>query len=139
MVRCTPDRDVLLARGGELRAAPVGVAGFEFHARDLGHQVALGGPDVTEVPRAVPNRAVIAAPVVVRRALLRRQVVGVEDQVVAVDGDRYRRLARRKPADGWHPQFDDEPAAGAQVSGGIAEALDLRAWVRRFAMLFHTR
>src|SRR5947209_14087114 len=53
-----PNRDVLFAIGGERRAVPAGIAGFERHAGDPRHEVELGGPDVAVRKGRVPNLAV---------------------------------------------------------------------------------
>ncbi len=74
---------------------------------------------------AVARRPVLPRRVVVRGPALRRQVVGVEAQVSLAHLERDGDLSRRHPADRRHPQLDHEPAAGSQVPGRVAEALDL--------------
>src|SRR6266508_1389935 len=87
--RFSPYGDVTLAVRGEGAAVPIGESVFEFQSGQLRHEVALGRPDVAEVPGAVTRGPVGLAPVVVRRALLRAEVVGVEHDVAVADAHRY--------------------------------------------------
>src|SRR3954468_20870781 len=73
-----PDGDVPLAIGGEGAAVPVGDALLRLQAGKLGHQITFGGPDVAEPAEGIACGAVSLAPVVMRRPLLGRHVIGVE-------------------------------------------------------------
>src|SRR3954469_20957289 len=108
----TPDGDVTLALRRERAAVPVGEAVLAIEPGESGHQIALGGPDVAEVARTVPRRAVGPGPVVVRGAALADEIVGVEPEVPLADIKRDGYLARREPPHRRHPQLDHEPAPG---------------------------
>ena len=121
------------------RAHPVAAAPLELHPGELGHQVALGRPDVAEVAGAVPDAAVGLVRVVVRRALLGRQVVGVETDVVLA------RRGRAPPAwPGGNRRMPGTPSSttnrppGARWRAALRKHATCSAWVRRFPMLFQT-
>jgi uncharacterized glyoxalase superfamily protein PhnB len=75
------DGDLAGGVGGERGAVPVGPAMLEAEARQAGHQVELGWPDVAELPGALDPAAVEQRPVVGGEQLARGVVERVDADV----------------------------------------------------------
>ncbi|VVJ16261.1 Uncharacterised protein [Amycolatopsis camponoti] len=99
--------------------------GLQLEAGQPAHQVQLGRPDVALRAASEPGFATLAELEVVRHQVLAHRVVGVHADVPLLGREHQRVLPRREAAQFGNAQLDHEPAAGVQVPGRVAEALDL--------------
>ena len=111
-----------LAFGGKGASVPVGNTTFEFQPSEGGHEVTFGRPQIAEVSSLVPNGAIRVASVMVRRAALRRRVIGIESQVSLANAEGDRNLARWEATKWRNPQLNYKSSPGGQVLGRILEA-----------------
>src|SRR5439155_20647537 len=120
-----PARDGGGALAREGIALPSAPALAQAHPGDARHQVELGRPHVAELPRE-DLELVADRPPVVRVGDLRGHVgVLVETNIPWAVSEHSGRLAGWKATEIGHADFDDEPAAGCEVSSDVAKALDL--------------
>src|SRR5256885_4291288 len=90
-------RDLALAAGGKGGAIPAGPAVPEPEARDPGHEVELGRPDVP-VRRGVAHQAAVGLDPVMRpRDLPGHVVEGLDPDVIGIHGEDPGDLAGRYP------------------------------------------
>src|SRR6516165_214635 len=95
---------------------------LQLEPGELGHQIQFRRPDV---PVRAAKKLCLRAGAegeVVRDDPLAQHVIGVQADVARFGGEDGGLLARWQLAQLWYPQLDDEPAAGRQVPGGVAEA-----------------
>src|SRR3954447_3797758 len=95
-----------------LEAAP---ALAQLQARELGHQVELGGPGVAERDRVADRAALGRDLEVMRDQALVDDVVLVEADPVLADVERLHGLSRRQPLEVRDPDLDHERPAGLEM------------------------
>lgn len=113
----------------ELTAIPIRPSAFELEAGELGHKVELTGPEIA-VRCAGDSRVaaiVETAPeaYVMRDHVLTKSVISINEEVARPAHLDRSLMTRSKCAQLRDPQLDDEAAAGDDVPGRIAEALNL--------------
>ena len=123
---------------GECVAGPVRIPVLQLETGELRHQVEFSRPDVA-VWAAEELRLLAAAEMeVMRDDLLLHDVVGVQPDVARL-GLPDCVLSRREFAQLRHPQLDDEPAAGCEVTRRVLKAGDLLGLGSRLEIVLKTR
>ena len=108
-----------------MRPGPVRMPVLQFETGELRHQVKFSRPDVA-VWAAEELRLLAPAEMeVMRDDLLPHDVVGVQPDVARLGLPDCGVLSRREFAQLRHPQLDDEPAAGCEVTRRVLKAGDL--------------
>src|SRR3954453_244351 len=115
-----PYRDMFAARARERLALEAAPAIAQRHARELGHQVELGGPGIAERARVADRAAAGRDLEVMRDQALVGDVVLVEADPVLTDVPRFHGLPRRQPLEARDPDLDHERPARLQMRRGVA-------------------